>query len=216
MGLTPHDAWATRGRTRAVLLLLALVAAAALVEAGLWWRDAGINRRIQALAGAEAFPDAPPGSAQADAPPASAPALPTEDDARELRFAAAWRSALLARQQASAPEREAALARYRPLQDDSPLGQAARYNSANLLLRQAIEVRATLQPGQAIALLELAKQSYRDVLRQDPGFWEARYNLERAQRLLPDAEEEEPPVNEPAPEAERAVTTMRGHSAGLP
>lgn len=197
MGL--NDAWTTRGRTRAVLLMLAAVAVAAAVQAGLWWRDAGINARIDELAAA----------------PAQA-TLPKDDEARELRFAAAWRSAQLARQQASAPEREAALARYRPLQDDSPLGQAARYNSANLLLRQAIEVRATLQPGQAIALLELAKEAYRDVLRHDPGFWEARYNLERAQRLLPDAEEEEPPVNEPAPEAERAVTTMRGHSAGLP
>lgn len=199
MGLTPRDDWATRGRTRAVLVLLAALGVAAAVQAGLWWRDAATNARIAELATAQ--------------PQAS---LPTDDDARELRFAAAWRSAQLARQQASAPEREAALARYRPLQDDSPLGQAARYNSANLLLRQAIEVRATLQPGQAIALLELAKEAYRDVLRHDPGFWEARYNLERAQRLLPDAEEEEPPVNEPAPEAERAVTTMRGHSAGLP
>lgn len=201
MGL--NDAWTTRGRTRAVLVLLAAVGLAAAVQAGLWWRDAGLNARIAELA--------------AD-PPQAVPQLrlPADDEARELRFAAAWRSALLARQQASAPEREAALARYRPLQDDGPLGQAARYNSANLLLRQAIEVRATLQPGQAIALLELAKEGYRDVLRHDPGFWEARYNLERAQRLLPDAEEEEPPVNEPAPEAERAVTTMRGHSAGLP
>lgn len=196
-----NEGFATRGRTRGVIVALALLACAAALDAGLWWRTAAVNAQIDAAA--------------AGASAASAPA-PSDDAPAELRFAAAYRSGLQARQQASATEREAALARYRPLQNDTPLGQEARYNSANLLLRQAIEVRATLQPGQAIALLELAKEGYRDVLRHDPGFWEARYNLERAQRLLPDAEEEEPPVNEPAPEAERAVTTMRGHSAGLP
>lgn len=199
---------ATRGRTRAAWLALLAVAVLAALQAAWWWRDADLNRRVEALAaGADT---APAGSA-----PGSAPA-PADDAAPELRFAAAYGSAQRARQQASASEREAALARYRPLQNDTPLGQAARFNSANLLLRQAMEVRATLQPGQAIALLELAKEGYRDVLRHDPGFWAARYNLERAQRLLPDADEEDPPVNEPAPEAERAVTTMRGHSAGLP
>lgn len=193
--------FATRRRTRGVIVALLLLGAAAAFDAGLWWRTAAVNAQIDAAAS---------GASPASAPP------PKDDAPAELRFAAAYRSAMQSRQLASATEREAALARYRPLQGDNALGQAARYNSANLLLRQAIEVRATLQPGQAIALLELAKEGYRDVLRHDPGFWEARYNLERAQRLLPDAEEEEPPASEPAPEAERAVTTMRGHSAGLP
>ena len=205
--------FATRGCTRAVWLALLAVALLAALQAAWWWRDAGANQRIEALALGAAQAAAQPGAASgADA----SAAAPGDDAAPDLRFAAAYGSAQRARQQASATERETALARYRPLQNDTPLGQAARYNSANLLLRQAMEVRATLQPGQAIALLELAKEGYRDVLRHDPGFWPARYNLERAQRLLPDAEEEEPPVNEPAPEAERAVTTMRGHSAGLP
>lgn len=205
--------FATRGRTRAVWLALLAVALLAALQAAWWWRDAGANQRIEALAlGAPPVAAQPGAASGADA----SAAAPGDDAAPDLRFAAAYGSAQRARQQASATERETALARYRPLQNDTPLGQAARYNSANLLLRQAMEVRATLQPGQAIALLELAKEGYRDVLRHDPGFWPARYNLERAQRLLPDAEEEEPPVNEPAPEAERAVTTMRGHSAGLP
>lgn len=208
--------FATRGRTRAVWLALLAVALLAALQAAWWWRDAGVNQRIEALAlGAEAPAPAASQAGSASGADASA-AAPGDDAAPDLRFAAAYGSAQRARQQASATERETALARYRPLQNDTPLGQAARYNSANLLLRQAMEVRATLQPGQAIALLELAKEGYRDVLRHDPDFWPARYNLERAQRLLPDAEEEEPPVNEPAPEAERAVTTMRGHSAGLP
>jgi mxaK protein len=77
-------------------------------------------------------------------------------------------------------------------------------------------VRAGTQPGLAIPLLELAKEGYREVLRHDPGQWDARYNLERAQRLLPDPDES---LVEPADgrrDAERAVTTMRGYSPGLP
>jgi mxaK protein len=127
----------------------------------------------------------------------------------ELKFA-------LAHAQAARGATEAALNRYRALQSDSALGQAARYNSANLLMRQAIGVRATSQPGQAIPLLELAKENYREVLRNDSGQWDARYNLERAQRLLPDPDDT---LAEPADikrDAERAVTTMRGYSPGMP
>lgn len=111
---------------------------------------------------------------------------------------------------------DAALVRFRSLQGDSPLGQAARYNTANILLRQAIKLRAGAQPGQAIPLIELAKETYREVLHHDPSYWDARYNLERAQRLLPEPDDtEEPPAETPS-NAERAATTMRGVSAGLP
>ncbi|MEF7613026.1 hypothetical protein V4F39_03815 [Aquincola sp. MAHUQ-54] len=195
-------AWATRRRTRAVLLLAAGLAVAAALDGSLLWRDTQRNAAIAEVAAGAA-------------PPQGAASLP-EGALPELRFAAAYAQALQAGQQASRTAAEAALNRYRPLQGDTPLGQAARFNSANLLMRQAMAVRATQQPGQAIALLELAKEGYREVLRHDPGFWPARYNLERAQRLLPDAEEEELQAGEPAPESERAVTTMRGHSPGLP
>jgi mxaK protein len=67
-----------------------------------------------------------------------------------------------------------------------------------------------------VPLIELAKETYREVLRHDPGHWSARYNLERAQRLLPDPEDdgEGPPA--PPNQAERSATTMRGYSPGLP
>ena len=39
------------------------------------------------------------------------------------------------------------------------------------------------------AMLELAKQRYRDLLRLRPGDWDARYNLERALRLAPEDSE---------------------------
>jgi mxaK protein len=167
------------------IVLAAVVAGAALLEAALLWRDAGRNALIAA-----------------GSPPAES-AVP------ELRFA-------LAHAQAASGAAEAALNGYRALQSDPALGAAARYNSANLLLRQAIEQRAGPQPGQALPLIELAKEQYRELLRRDPQHWNARYNLERAQRLLPDPQDDAfDPAAAPR-ERERAATTMRAQSLGLP
>jgi mxaK protein len=170
-----------------VLALLLLLLAAAAVDGVRLWRHVQWNRLIVA--------GQPPQDAQARVP--------------ELRFA-------LAHAQAASGADESALNRYRTLQGESQLGQAARYNSANLLLRQAMLVREGVQPGQAIPLIELAKETYREVLRHDPGQWNARYNLERAQRLLPDAEEGDGGPPDVPRNAERAATTMRGYSPGLP
>jgi mxaK protein len=128
---------------------------------------------------------------------------------RELRFAQAHA-------RAASGAAEAALNRYAALHADDAIGRAARYNSANLLLRQAIELRAGPEPGQALALIELAKENYRQILRGAPDAWDARYNLERAQRLVPepDALDDEPP--DLKRNAERAATTMRAYSPGLP
>ena len=182
---------ATRRRTRWVVALLGLLVLAALVDAAILWRAAQTNALITS---GQSIPDAP------GQPP-------------ELRFAQAH---ALAQAQAASGARDAALNRYRALQSDARLGAAARYNSANLLVRQAIEVQASTQPGQAIALLELAKEYYRDVLRDDSGQWDARYNLERAQRLLPDPDDDEGAAAGQERNRERAVTTMRGYSPGLP
>ena len=180
----------TRRRlSRLLLALLALSAVLAAVQAWRLQRDRALNRDI-AAASTDIGGDEP-------------------STRPELRFARAHA-------QAASGATDVALNRYAALHDDSALGRAARYNGANLLLRQAAALRAGDQPGQALALIELAKESYREVLREDPNDWNARYNLERAQRLLPD-----PVGDEEAPAAlrrvaERAATTMRGHAPGLP
>lgn len=181
---------ATRRRTRIVLAVVALTVAAGGLDGAWLWRQQQWNEAITAD---------PPVPAGSDAPP-------------ELQFALAHALAASSASGAS----DSAMNRYRALQGDTPLGQAARYNSANLLVRQALVVRATPQPGQAIPLLELAKEIYREVLRNDPGQWDARYNLERAQRLLPDPDDALAEPAEANRSAERAVTTMRGYSPGLP
>jgi len=113
---------------------------------------------------------------------------------------------------------EPALVRYRALYAHPALGGAARYNSANLLLRQALVLRDSdpAAAGQALPLIELAKQGYRQVLRADPDHWDARYNFERAQRAQPDPDEIDAPIGEPRAQAERSPTTTRGVGGGLP
>ena len=181
-------------RIHTVRVLLALVIGVAAVDGAHLWQDHRWNQLIAA------------GRVPADG----------KDVPAQAQFA-------LAHALAASGAEDAALQRYRglqglqALQGDSTLGLAASYNSANLLMRQAVVVRAGTQPGNAVALIELAKEMYRDVLRADPHHWEARYNLERAQRLLADPDEQsdgQPP--EMRRESERSSTSMRGNSQGLP
>ena len=186
--------------TRAVLALLALVSLAAVIDGVGLWQQQRWNDLIAS----------DPVAVPATGPITAAASSERNDLSAQVQFAQAY---ALAADGAHGP----ALNRYRTLQAHAQLGQAAHYNSANLLMRQALVVRAGTQPGQAIALIELAKELYRDVLRADPQHWDARYNLDRAQRLLPDPDE----ALEAAPpdtnrNAERAATTMRGYSPGLP
>ena len=71
--------------------------------------------------------------------------------------------------------------------DDRALRVAALYNTGNTYLEQAMAIDRVKDADRAIPLIELAKSSYRAALRLAPGHWEARYNLERALHLLPDA-----------------------------
>jgi len=179
--------------TRGVLVLAALLLAAALLDAALLWRDERCNALIAA-----------------GTPPA-------DSTVPELQFAAAYaQAAALAQAPAASASGDAALNAYRALQANPVLGTAARFNSANLLLRQAIAARAGAQPAQALPLIELAKEQYRELLRQAPQHWDARYNLERAQRLLPDPQDSELEPTAAPRDRERAATTMRAQTLGLP
>jgi mxaK protein len=176
---------------------------------GAWWGLVGVGL-VAAAAGAswalKARDNAVIAGAQALARAGDAP---IETLTPALLFAQAH-------ELAGADQLEPALVRYRALYGHPALGGAARYNSANLLLRQALVLRDGSDAGQALPLIELAKQGYREVLRANPGQWDARYNFERAQRAQPDPDEIDAPIGEPRAQAERSPTTTRGVGGGLP
>jgi mxaK protein len=92
---------------------------------------------------------------------------------------------------------------------------AALYNLGNLYLREANR-DATEESTPALPLIELAKQSYRDLLRDDPGFWDARYNLERALWLAPEIEDPIVEVDEIPDAEDRTMSTLPGARLELP
>lgn len=103
------------------------------------------------------------------------------------------------------------------------LRYAARVNVANLYLKRGIDVaREDGNAQRALVLLQLAKSGYRRALRERPDDWNARYNLELAQRLLPDLEVRnwrrsgnESDVQEALKKDKAAWTEMVGQPRGM-
>jgi len=99
---------------------------------------------------------------------------------------------------------------------DKALQTQIRYNLGNLYLEQAIAKTETMAIADAQPLLALAKQAYRQALVLDSGFWDAKYNLDVAMRLLPELDR----INmeqEPAPKQQAPLwTTVPGFPRGLP
>jgi mxaK protein len=79
----------------------------------------------------------------------------------------------------------------------SNVARAALFNLGNMYVRQATG-EGSPGPVKSLPLLEQAKQRYRLLLRATPDDWDARYNLERALWLAPEASEsaDEPDVKE--------------------
>ena len=95
------------------------------------------------------------------------------------------------------------------------LRHAALYNLGNLHMREALK-NGTSGAVQSLPLIELAKQSYRDLLRENPGDWDARYNLERALRLAPEVAEEDSEQNRPAEWQRRVIRALSDFKLELP
>jgi len=91
------------------------------------------------------------------------------------------------------------------------------YNMANTRMRAAIVAIEKGNFDKAIPLVTLAKSEYRNALRHDPVYWDAKYNLDIAMRLVRDlpqavGEDEEKPLETP----EKLWTDLPGAPKGLP
>lgn len=111
----------------------------------------------------------------------------TEGARPELVFSAAKRTDELG-------DYQQALSLYSTLQQtkDPQLQAAVRYNMATIYLREAArtwDAVGVLEHARVSTLLELAKENYRAVLRIDPEDWDARFNLEYADRIKPPPKE---------------------------
>ncbi|WP_198245677.1 MxaK protein [methane-oxidizing endosymbiont of Gigantopelta aegis] len=92
-----------------------------------------------------------------------------------------------------------------------------RYNLGNLYLSEAIELAEAMQINEAMALSALAKQAYRQALALDSQYWDAKYNLEVAMRLLPEMDRITLEQDEPIPEKKTKLwATVPGFPRGLP
>jgi len=144
-------------------------------------------------------------------------AVAAGDEDRLRRLASPHARFALASQLAERGDWQGALSLYQEIEERGPstLHGTARYNRAQLYHRLGLEASGR-QDAHSQPLFELAKQHYRELLAREPGHWDGRYNLERILRLAPDApEDDSEAANAPIP-SERAVTTMRGFTLGLP
>lgn len=97
------------------------------------------------------------------------------------------------------------------------LAVAALYDMANARLRVAFDHLESNRIDPAIPLVRLAKDNYRRALTLDPGFWDGKYNLDVAMRLVRDFPQIELEGEELPPEAVKKLwTDLPGLPQGLP
>src|SRR5262245_47222565 len=107
-------------------------------------------------------------------------------------------------------EFEQALHAYASIHPESAaLSSAVRFNLANSYLRRAFELGDSAGADVIGPLIELAKQEYREVLRDDSHAWDAKYNLELALSVQPDVSEVESDAVAMPEHSKESVATQR-------
>jgi mxaK protein len=189
---TFHIAW-PRLRPGLLLALPVLLLAGALAGAVLTWRAAAANREIAEL---EAGRDRPVAT---DAP---APLLLARVLYLAHRDATEEMEPLVAALETRAAP--ALLAR-------------ARYALGNARLRRALDLIERSQLDPAGPLIVLARQEYRRALQARPDFWDAKFNLDVASRLIRDFPEVDRQVgDELKAEPKKIWTDIPGQPRGAP
>lgn len=101
-------------------------------------------------------------------------------------------------------------------QGDNRLQALIRYNLGNLYLSQAIAEVEGNRLDEARTAVTLAKQAYKQALNKDSQFWDAKFNLETAMRLLPDFDRINVEDEGGQPPKNPLWTTVPGFPRGLP
>lgn len=118
---------------------------------------------------------------------------------------------------ADAGEYEAAAQAYKALtqSERGEIKHAAQFNLGNVHMREAMKYGAA-DSARWLPMIELAKQSYRTLLRERPSEWDARYNLELALRLAPELESMSWTGDDLRPDSERTTSTIPQSRMELP
>jgi mxaK protein len=187
------------GRAKDALLLAALIAASGSFVASTWtvlaaWRD---NRAIADLVAGRDLP---------------------ADAGSRLEVQAARAYFLL--QHDRIEEAQQLVSEIKATRDPWPDPQLLadlQYNLANARMRAAIALIERDRIDAATSFVSLAKDGYRATLASDPGYWDARYNLDVAMRLLRDfslTEQNSEETSQQPPK--RLWTDLPGTPKGLP
>lgn len=136
---------------------------------------------------------------------------PPDDASAELTFARAH--FLLARDRID--EAQSLVGRIAAHGDPKVMSRF-HYDVGNARARRAVGAVEASQIDKAIPEVRLAKDAFRAALRADPGFWDARYNLDVVMRLVRDFPEFEGAEEETKAQPKRLWTDLPGRPRGLP
>ncbi|MDH3747568.1 MAG: hypothetical protein OER97_05130 [Gammaproteobacteria bacterium] len=98
-------------------------------------------------------------------------------------------------------------------QPNSSLQMDIKFNLANLYFREALRLRDTGDDDLAMPLIELAKENYKEILRAENTYWDAKFNLELALIVAPETDPVDP-TGELNPErSPRAITKINARES---
>ncbi|MDH3265487.1 MAG: hypothetical protein OEM25_00855 [Gammaproteobacteria bacterium] len=94
-------------------------------------------------------------------------------------------------------------------QPNSTLHMDIKFNLANLYFREALRLRDVGDDDLAMPLIELAKENYKEILRAENIYWDAKYNLELALIVAPETDPVDPTGERNPERSPRAITKFQ-------
>ncbi len=92
---------------------------------------------------------------------------------------------------------------------NSTLNMDIKFNLANLYFREARRLRDIGDDDLAMPLIELAKENYKEILRAENSYWDAKYNLELTLIVAPETDPVDPTGERNPERSPRAITKLQ-------